>query len=122
MAGLLNRVRTVSSWRVRGFTVLWHSLRTTRRMGNQATTSWRHCETGRSIMPDTLTIDLDNCTEYRLALEARPPAMVHGTLALLVALVGVALAWSAFTHADLVVRAQGRVRPVTAPRRVFVFN
>jgi multidrug resistance efflux pump len=73
-------------------------------------------------MPDTLTIDLENFTEYRLALEARPPAMVHGTLALLVALVGVALAWSAFTHADLVVRAQGRVRPVTAPRKVFVFS
>jgi hypothetical protein len=44
-------------------------------------------------MPDTLTIDLENCSEYRLALEARPPALVHGTLALLVALIGVALAW-----------------------------
>jgi hemolysin D len=75
---------------------------------------------GRSIMPETLILDLDDCTEYRLALQVRPPAVVHGTLASLVALLGVTLIWSAVTHADLVVRAQGRVRPVTTPRKVFV--
>ena len=71
-------------------------------------------------MPETLILDLDDCTEYRLALQVRPPAVVHGTLASLVALLGVTLTWSAVTHADLVVRAQGRVRPVTTPRKVFV--
>jgi multidrug resistance efflux pump len=70
-------------------------------------------------MTENHLLDLDDCTEYRLALQVRPPAVVHGTLASLVALLGVALAWSAVTHANLVVRAQGRVRPVTTPRKVF---
>ncbi len=63
---------------------------------------------------------LDDCRDYCLAIQARPPAVVHGTLALLVALLGAGLAWSAATRADLVVRAPGRVRPVSTPRRVFV--
>ena len=75
---------------------------------------------GYSIMRETLVLDLDDCTEYRLALQVRPPAMVHGTLAALVALLGAVLTWSAVTNADLVVRAQGRLRPVTTPGKVFV--
>jgi multidrug efflux pump subunit AcrA (membrane-fusion protein) len=70
-------------------------------------------------MRNALVLDLDDCTEFRQALQARPPGVVHGAAGLLVALLGAALAWSALTRADLVVRAPGRVRPVVAPRKVF---
>jgi multidrug efflux pump subunit AcrA (membrane-fusion protein) len=64
-------------------------------------------------------LDLADCTEYRQAVEARPPGVVHGAAALLALLVGSALLWAALTRADLVVRAAGRVRPVGATTRVF---
>jgi multidrug resistance efflux pump len=64
-------------------------------------------------------LELADCTEYRQAIQARPPRVVHGTAALLAALLGTALAWSALTQADLVVRGHGRVRPVSTPRKVF---
>jgi multidrug efflux pump subunit AcrA (membrane-fusion protein) len=70
-------------------------------------------------MRDALVLDLADCTEFRQALQARPPKLVHGTAALLVALLGAALAWSAATRANLVVVAPGRVRPVTTPEKVF---
>lgn len=63
-------------------------------------------------------VELADCTEFRQAVQARPPAVVHGTALLLTALLGAALAWAALTKADLVVRAPGRVRPVTSPHRV----
>jgi multidrug efflux pump subunit AcrA (membrane-fusion protein) len=63
--------------------------------------------------------DLSKCSEFYQTLQARPPAVVHGTAFLLTALLGAVLAWSALTRASLVVRAQGRVRPVTEPTRVF---
>jgi multidrug efflux pump subunit AcrA (membrane-fusion protein) len=63
--------------------------------------------------------DLADCTEYRQAVEARSPAIVHGTALLLITLLGVALAWSCLTRADLVVRASGRVRPVATTVKVF---
>jgi multidrug efflux pump subunit AcrA (membrane-fusion protein) len=63
--------------------------------------------------------DLSKCSEFYQTLQARPPAIMHGTAFLLTALLGVALAWLALTPASLVVRAQGRVRPVTEPTRVF---
>ncbi len=75
---------------------------------------------GCAIMTETRFLDLDDCTDFRMALQVRPPAVVHGTLTLLVALLGVVLAWLAVTRADLVVRSPGRVRPVTTPRKVFV--
>jgi hemolysin D len=58
--------------------------------------------------------DLSDCTESRQLLLARPPRLVRGTLMLLVALVSAAALWAAFTEADLVVRARGRVRPMTS--------
>jgi HlyD family secretion protein len=70
-------------------------------------------------MPDALVLNLADCTEYRQALQARPPRVVHGAACLLTALLAAALGWSALTEADLVVRAPGRVRPVAATRKVF---
>jgi HlyD family secretion protein len=64
-------------------------------------------------------VSLEDCTEFRQALQARPPRVVHATLALLLALVGTALLWAFFTKADLVVRAAGRVRPVDRPVKVY---
>src|SRR6266571_8798072 len=69
-------------------------------------------------MRNDLTQDMADTTEFRLTLQARPPRIVHGTLLLLATLLGAALVWSAVTQADLVVRAAGRVRPVTSPMRV----
>lgn len=69
-------------------------------------------------MHNDLIWDLADCTEFRLALQARPPRMVHGTLILLATLLAAALVWSAATQADLVVRGPGRVRPVTSPMKV----
>src|SRR5262249_27584883 len=63
--------------------------------------------------------DLADCTEFRQAVEARSPAIVHGTALLLITLLGVALAWSYLTRVDLVVRATGRVRPVGSTVKVF---
>ena len=63
-------------------------------------------------------VDLAECTEFRQTLQERPPKLVHGTACLLLALLAAALAWSTLTQADLVVRAPGRVRPVTTPVRV----
>jgi hemolysin D len=62
--------------------------------------------------------DLADCTDFRLTLQASLPSIVHGTVMLLAALLGTALVWSALTYADLVVRAPGRVRPVTSPLKV----
>jgi HlyD family type I secretion membrane fusion protein len=70
-------------------------------------------------MRNDLVLDLADCTEFRQTLQARPPRIVHGTTGLLVALLGTALVWSAATRANLVVRAPGRVRPVTTPTKVY---
>lgn len=70
-------------------------------------------------MRDAGIRDLADCTEFRQTLLAHPPAIAHGTLGLLAVVLGAALAWSALVRADLVVRAPGRVRPVTAPMKVF---
>ncbi|MCH7686517.1 MAG: HlyD family efflux transporter periplasmic adaptor subunit [Planctomycetes bacterium] len=56
--------------------------------------------------------ELSDCTEYRQTLLARPPRFVRATVILLVTLVAAAVLWAALTEADLVVRAQGRVRPM----------
>src|SRR5439155_650928 len=64
-------------------------------------------------------LDLADCTEFRQALQARPPGIVHGTLVLLVVLIGTALGWSAATRATLVVQGSGRIRPVTTPVQVY---
>jgi multidrug resistance efflux pump len=64
-------------------------------------------------------LDLADCTEFRQALLARPPRIVHGTVTLLALLLGAVAAWAALTTADLVVRAPGRVRPVNTPVKVY---
>jgi multidrug resistance efflux pump len=69
-------------------------------------------------MREQFVLDLDDCTEFHQTLLARPPRVVHGTALLLSALLVAGLVWAALTQADLVVRAQGRVRPVTAPRGI----
>jgi multidrug efflux pump subunit AcrA (membrane-fusion protein) len=66
-----------------------------------------------------LILDLAECSEFRQSVEARPPRIVHGTVWLLTAMLGVALAWAAFTQADLVVRGRGRVRPTSPPQKVY---
>ena len=50
-------------------------------------------------MRNDLVLDLADCTEFCQTLQARPPGVVHGTLVLLLALVGTALGWSADTGA-----------------------
>src|SRR3954470_14609377 len=70
-------------------------------------------------MRNELILDLADCTEFRQALQARPPGIVHGTLVLLVALLATALGWSAATRATLVVGGSGRIRPVTTPVQVY---
>jgi multidrug resistance efflux pump len=70
-------------------------------------------------MRNDLVLDLADCTEFRQALLARPPKIVHGTAGLLVVLLGAAMAWAAATRANLVVRAPGRVRPVSTPKKVY---
>src|SRR5262249_8492786 len=62
--------------------------------------------------------EVTDVTEFRLTIQARPPRIVHGTTMVLTALLGAALVWLAATPADLVVRATGRVRPVTSPLKV----
>jgi multidrug resistance efflux pump len=62
--------------------------------------------------------DLAECSTFRQTLQARPPRIVHGAAFLVIALLTAALAWAALTRADLVVRAAGRMRPVTAPQKV----
>jgi multidrug resistance efflux pump len=69
-------------------------------------------------MRNDFILDLADCTEFRQTLQARPAKIVHGTLVLLVALLGTALFWAAATRADLVVRGPGRVRPVATPVKV----
>jgi multidrug efflux pump subunit AcrA (membrane-fusion protein) len=63
--------------------------------------------------------DLSMCSEFRQTIQARPPALVHGTVLLLTTLLLTAVVWSALTRADLVVKAGGRVRPLSTPVKVF---
>ena len=69
-------------------------------------------------MPHERIQEVTDVTEFRLTIQARPPGIVHGTVIILTALLGAALVWLAVTPADLVVRAPGRVRPVTSPLKV----
>jgi multidrug resistance efflux pump len=69
-------------------------------------------------MPQPFLSDLAQCSQFRQTLQARPPRIVHGTAFLVIALLAAAMAWAALTHADLVVRAAGRMRPLSAPQKV----
>jgi HlyD family secretion protein len=70
-------------------------------------------------MSRALYADLADCSEFRQALEARPPRIVHGAALLLLTVLSAALVWAALVKANLVVRATGRVRPAEAPTRLF---
>jgi multidrug efflux pump subunit AcrA (membrane-fusion protein) len=70
-------------------------------------------------MRNQLIHDLAECTTFRQTLLARPPRIVHGTVILLLGLLGAALLWAALTQANLVVRGVGRVRPLDTPEKVF---
>src|SRR5437588_12756381 len=70
-------------------------------------------------MSESLYMDLAECTEFRQVIDARPPRLVHAATFLLVALIGSVVTWAALTRADLVVRAPGRIRPITSPKKVF---
>ncbi len=58
-------------------------------------------------------VDLAECTDLKQTLASRPPRIVHGTAALLTALLGAAVAWAAVTEVDRIVKAPGKVRPMT---------
>jgi HlyD family secretion protein len=64
--------------------------------------------------------DLKDCNLFRQTIQSRPPRLVHGVVLVLAALLAAAALWAAYTRANLVVRAAGRVRPVTAPKKVYV--
>jgi adhesin transport system membrane fusion protein len=69
-------------------------------------------------MPAT-TLTLNDCTEYRETVAARPPSIAHLGVILCVATLVLGLTWAALTPVDLVVRAVGIVRPVDLPTQVF---
>jgi len=71
-------------------------------------------------MRTSLIRDLKDCNQFRQTVQSKPPRLVHGTVLVLAALLTAAALWAALTRANLVVRAPGRVRPVTTPRKVFV--
>ena len=64
-------------------------------------------------------IDLANCSDFRRTMAARPPLAVHATAALLTLLLGILIAWAALVRANVVVKAQGRVRSADQPAKVF---
>jgi HlyD family secretion protein len=70
-------------------------------------------------MRTSLIRDLKDCNEFRQTLQSRPPRFVHGAVLVLAALLTTALLWAKYTRANLVVRAAGRMRPVTTPKKVF---
>src|SRR5205807_1253401 len=53
-------------------------------------------------------------------IQSKPPRFMHGAVVILAGLLTAATLWAAFTRANLVVKAAGRVRPVTTPKKVFV--
>jgi HlyD family secretion protein len=60
-----------------------------------------------------------DCSEFGLALRAKPPAIVHGTAVLLVLFLALATVWLGCTEADMVVRVPGRVRPADNPKKIY---
>jgi hemolysin D len=71
-------------------------------------------------MPRETILQLDDCSELRQTLAARPPRIVHGTALLMACLLVAVLVWSALVKANLVVRASGRIRPAEIPTRIFI--
>jgi hemolysin D len=70
-------------------------------------------------MPRFAISSLTDCSEFSQTVAAKPPRIVHGAAILLSCIILSALGWAATTRANLVVLAQGRVRPEQIPTRVF---
>jgi len=66
-------------------------------------------------MPRTFMRDLAEGTEFYLLLQAKPPRVAHWSAGLSVAVLVAGLLWAATTRVNLVVRAPGRVRPLSPP-------
>lgn len=63
--------------------------------------------------------DLKDCSEFRQTLLARTPQMPQITGLFLAICLLITIAWAGFSKAHLVVRAGGRMRPLTVPTQVF---
>lgn len=70
-------------------------------------------------MNEDQLLDLADCTEFRQRLQAKTPPAVSLMLLLLLLLVGAAVVWAILAKVSLVVVAQGRVRPIETPQRIF---
>ena len=70
-------------------------------------------------MRNSDVVTLRDCSKFRQTIEARPPALAHVGFWLCLLTVSLAIAWAAFTKADIVVRSTGRVRPLDVPTQVF---
>lgn len=57
--------------------------------------------------------DLSQCGDLYQTLVARPPRIVRGTIALLVAILATAAAWAGCTEVDVVAKAGGVIRPAS---------
>lgn len=66
-------------------------------------------------MPTTLA----DCSDFNRLLHGRPARWVHITTGLLLLAIVAAVAWAEFTEVNLVVRGGGRVRPLSAPQKVY---
>jgi multidrug resistance efflux pump len=64
-------------------------------------------------------VELSLCSEMHRTLRSRPPQFLRVTLLILVGLLGSGAVWSATSKADLIVKAPGRVRPISSPRTGF---
>ena len=61
---------------------------------------------------DTSIRSLQDLSELRQTLAARPPKLLRGIVLVVVALLGAGVAWATLTYSDLTVRATGRIRPI----------
>ncbi|HVJ83313.1 MAG TPA: HlyD family efflux transporter periplasmic adaptor subunit [Planctomycetia bacterium] len=69
-------------------------------------------------MSDRSAALLEELSEFKESLAARPPRAARWTGGILAAMTAAAFGWLAIAQADLVVRANGRIRPVAAPQNV----
>jgi HlyD family secretion protein len=69
-------------------------------------------------MPSKKLYDLSQCSEFRQTLAARPRIAVRVTAMILLSMVLAAITWGGRTEVDLVVRSQGRVRPMVKMSRL----
>ena len=70
-------------------------------------------------MSQRLIYDLEDCSEFSQTIQARAPALIHVSAALLSLFLLAAIVWSSATKADLVIKAPGRIRSIDEPTKVF---